>query len=797
MALFARKTKNASPDATENGTVSSGIAAPVEMPSPNRTFSAEEEDALAQVKAGRKGKKTARTARGLKGGAVVGLNIGNETIKAVELRGKGLDIAVTALGSIATPPDCLSNGVILNPVSLASALRDLFAQSGIKTRNVISSVSGSGALVVRVLEVPRMSDTELVENMNTDLERYIPFPPNEVVKDFRPLRELPSDPDSPNMEVLLAAAQNEVIDQHLQVLRDAKIEPQAIDVEPLAAARAIFFDASKNNGSEPFVDYNVATAVVNIGATNTEISVLRGDILVFTRSVPVGGHSMTQALADTLGLAWPDAEQLKIEMGDALPPHDDSKAAPNNQDWSEFGEPDDDAANAGASNNTDPFASDFFDQGPDATGRDPQTQHQQKQGGADGGEGSEKSGEKELPLPAFDLSRFNFSDDEAIVDEDIPTTPDDDLSSVPAIKAAPQTAAAVAAPSSEVAPPQTNSAINAQTTNASDDLANLPMMRSSSEETIAQDDEDTARLPGVLDFPMAGEDESLSGSAPSGQMYGMGSADDPDLISFPTLPVGLMAPGEEDVYDDDTDALPTLIDDDAPVESGVAVGADAFNTSATQDATQSATTPVDSVFDFSTPSDVTGSVDDFDTAFADMIGYTSPSVASPTVVAPGAAPALSAPSVAPSAFAMDATLAPEQSDFDLDQFATTGAASQDIGVDDFGFGLGDTGTITSAKVYEVLQPRLNELLGEVRRSLEYFSSRYPDAGVQRIVLVGGGARLANIDAMFTQEIGIPTTVDKPLSRLPMRVANLPDKFVDDQSAAFAVATGLALRDLVY
>src|SRR4028118_1560992 len=99
------------------------------------------------------------------------------------------------MGSVPTPVESISNGVVMSPAALSGAIRDLLAQSGIKTRNVISSISGSGALVVRVLEVPKMNDAELAENMNMDLERYGPFPPNEVVKDFRALRELPSDPD--------------------------------------------------------------------------------------------------------------------------------------------------------------------------------------------------------------------------------------------------------------------------------------------------------------------------------------------------------------------------------------------------------------------------------------------------------------------------------------------------------------------------------------------------------------------------------------------------------------------------
>lgn len=852
MALFARKNKKAPDAADPNGTaVANAVSTTPDAP-PNgvtvnsasvngAAFSSDDEDVLYKKAVGRKGNKPTRVSRGLKGGAVVGLNIGNESIKAVELRGKGLDVAVTAVGSIATPPDCLSNGVILNPVSLSSALRDLFAQSGIKSRNVISSVSGSGALVVRVLEVARMSDAELAEHMNTDLERYVPFPPNEVVKDYRPLRELPTDPDAPNMEVLLAAAQNEVIDQHLAVLKDAKIEPQAIDVEPLAAARAIFYDA---NNSDLVVDYNAATAVVNIGATNTEISVLRGDVLVFTRSVPVGGQALTQALCDTLGMAWPDAEQTKFEMGDALPPHSgETPTAADDTDWSAFGETGADDSDATGSGDADPFSSDFFNDGPsgELSGSDPQVQQHQKQDGDDktpNANNESASSEKESRLPAFDLTRFNFSEEEGEVDETIPTTPveagdesgSDEVESSEGFAPKPisvaDVAAAISMMSSGRAVPASPDVIAPATSSTQGDFdeSSLPAIGdvdSSTSNLVATsapvDEDDTSRLPGVLDFPMAGEDEGLSGMAPSGQMYGMNSPDDPDLISFPSLPAGLLAAGRESdmVYGEDT--LPTMSDEDdedAPrtdeqiinfppitaltdVSSGQ-IGEIPVSNVASANVAGSApnaqTSVAESVFDFSDTSAPASPIDDFESAFADMIAD-----APASTTAPGANAAIATPSVSPSAFAMDATLAPEQSDFDLDQFATPSNGSNDsFGIDDFGFGMagGDSGVLTPLKVYEVLQPRLQELVAEIRRSLEYFASRYPDAGVQRIVLVGGGARLPNMDAMLTQEIGIPTVIDRPLSRLKLQVPNLPSDFVDEQGATFAVATGLALRDLV-
>jgi Tfp pilus assembly PilM family ATPase len=62
--------------------------------------------------------------------------------------------------------------------------------------------------------------------------------------------------------------------------------------------------------------------------------------------------------------------------------------------------------------------------------------------------------------------------------------------------------------------------------------------------------------------------------------------------------------------------------------------------------------------------------------------------------------------------------------------------------------------------------------------------------------VGGGAKLKNIDAYFTQVLGIPTAVGNPLVRLSLQAPRLTPEDVERQGPAFATALGLAVRDLV-
>lgn len=707
-----------------------------------------------------------RARKTMKNGTVLGLNIGQHSIKAVEVTVKGGNPTITGLGQIPTPGESIANGVVMNSTALASAIRELLKISGIKSKKTVSAVSGTGSLVVRVIEVPRMSDKDLQITMSQDAERYIPFPPSEVIMDFQALRELPSDPDAPNMEVLLAAAQREVVDEHINVLDRAKLDARAVDVEPLAAARAVS-DLNAAQSGEEFIDYFDVSAVINLGATATEISVLRGDMLVFTRIVPKGGNDFTQSLIDHLALPWHDAERLKIEMADALPPQAGGVGAnaASTEDWSDFGVTDnggfDDFSNfdEGSFDNfdsfsddaqatpgvqtaptspaapatarvTDPFDPDFFAQGPQ--NHEPGEQH----------------GQKENEPFNFDFSNFSLE----------PTPPP-------------------AAPEPTPVAPQGDEALPS--------LSAEPVT-SAGDISFSFDSPETPDTPETTSWslePATAAATPAAPSAPGGLSFNFSDAAEESVVSTPvSTPVSTSAPPTPALDLPDFDTLAAEAEEEASVESAT----------------------IESAYDLS--------------------DFTSAGMPLP----PGG------PAASPMAEATG-----EDEEFDLDTLfgsdagadgfganefgalgtgVTTGAVAAGMGasptgaVDDFGFGdlggfenfgagLGASSDapmvgIDAATVYSILSPQLDELITEIRRSLEYHASRYPDAAVRRIVLIGGGARLRNLDAFFTQQLGIPSSVGNPLARLPLRTAQAAPDYIDQNGPSFTVALGLALRDMV-
>ncbi|MCX6345865.1 MAG: type IV pilus assembly protein PilM [Armatimonadetes bacterium] len=246
--------------------------------------------------------------RNTKPSAIVGVDIGSDLIKVAEAKYSAKDgITITGLGVAKMPEGIVENEVIVNPKALGDAIKALLAESGIKTKKSVSSVSGQSRVVVRVIEVPKMSGKELAETMKWEVERHVPFSANEVVMDFAPLEVSTPDPNAQNMEVLLAVAQEELINRHVEALQAAGLKPVAIDIEPLAASRALV-DAI------PTFTPSGIYAIINIGSKNTDLSIFENGVLTFP-SPPLGiaGTTFTQEIAEAMGQTLEEAELTKKE----------------------------------------------------------------------------------------------------------------------------------------------------------------------------------------------------------------------------------------------------------------------------------------------------------------------------------------------------------------------------------------------------------------------------------------------------------------------------------------------------
>jgi type IV pilus assembly protein PilM len=236
----------------------------------------------------------------------IGVDIGSHTVKVCQVRKIGEGYQLENFGAA----EVHTNGESVNDVSSTrqlkiDALKRALETGNIKGRHAVSAVSGE-SIIVRYLQLPEMPEVELKKALQWEAEEYIPFRLSEVNLDSQILGHV-NDGDHPKMDVLLVSAKKDLVDEHVEIIKAAGLEPMIVDVDSLA-----FMNCFEMN-YEPSM--NECLALLNIGGEITSINIFSDGVSRFSRDILIGGDTMTQAIKSRLGCTYEDAERMKIGYG--------------------------------------------------------------------------------------------------------------------------------------------------------------------------------------------------------------------------------------------------------------------------------------------------------------------------------------------------------------------------------------------------------------------------------------------------------------------------------------------------
>jgi type IV pilus assembly protein PilM len=234
--------------------------------------------------------------------AVVGLDIGSSSVKAVELKAAGKGYRVAAFAIEPVPPDSIVDGAIIDGAAVAEAIRRVFANKAFITKDVAASLSGN-AVIVKKINLPVMTEAELAESIYWEAEQYIPFDIQDVNLDYQILDRGTGADSKGTMDILLVAAKKEKIADYTGVIAQAGRVPIVVDVDVFALQNAY----EVNYGLDP----QTVVVLLNAGASAININILTGDQSLFTRDISIGGNTYTEAIQKELNLPFDAAERLK------------------------------------------------------------------------------------------------------------------------------------------------------------------------------------------------------------------------------------------------------------------------------------------------------------------------------------------------------------------------------------------------------------------------------------------------------------------------------------------------------
>lgn len=231
----------------------------------------------------------------------VGIDFGTHTVKAVELKGiDGDSPTLVNYGNQPTPHGVINSADTSHQKLLADALKELYAGSNIKNKQVVMAIPES-AVFTRFLELPGIKDDEIQSAVFYEAKQYIPIPVEDVQMSFIKIG-YNAEKNAPR--VLLVAAPRKIVDIYQQVADMADLEPIAIETESIAMGRAMY-KATKSN----------QMVMLDFGADTTDMSVMNDGYLVFSQSISIGSDALTQAIVNQFNFEYVQAEEYKRNYG--------------------------------------------------------------------------------------------------------------------------------------------------------------------------------------------------------------------------------------------------------------------------------------------------------------------------------------------------------------------------------------------------------------------------------------------------------------------------------------------------
>lgn len=240
----------------------------------------------------------------------LGLDIGTHTTKIVQISREGELIRLEQMLAVPTPAEALEDGYPVRPELISNALCDVQDKYRLASAPVIS-VLPEKHVITRQIKMPVMPEEEIAASLKWEVEKYIPVPGDDLVLDFISLGVVDGEKGK-ETDVLLIAAPRKIVYPYCELMLEGGFQPKALDTISFALWRLLY-----SNAKGP-VDELPVFACLDIGASGTNVITFRGDVPVFSRSLPIGGDLLTQSISQVLGVDSGEAERLKIEQAELL-----------------------------------------------------------------------------------------------------------------------------------------------------------------------------------------------------------------------------------------------------------------------------------------------------------------------------------------------------------------------------------------------------------------------------------------------------------------------------------------------
>jgi type IV pilus assembly protein PilM len=236
----------------------------------------------------------------------VGINIGNYSMKALELKFSGANnIELSTLGKVPSATGTIENISVGSIDAPLADLQKLIKETGFKTKNVVFSVPES-LVFSRLITIPKVKDEEVDNAINFAMRNLIPVPLENLNIAYVFIEERKTDTNT-FTSWYVVGIQKSLSDRFKELAQRAGLNLLAIETEAVAIVRNInynYADTVKKN-----------FLVLDLGGEYSNLIISRNGAVLYSQNISTGSNALTKIIATDLSVDIAQAEVYKEKIG--------------------------------------------------------------------------------------------------------------------------------------------------------------------------------------------------------------------------------------------------------------------------------------------------------------------------------------------------------------------------------------------------------------------------------------------------------------------------------------------------
>ncbi len=240
----------------------------------------------------------------------LGIDIGTSSIKIVELKKEGGKAKLLTYGF----SERLQGTEQADVKQISKIINQVYQQAGVVSKNAVAALP-TFSVFSSIINLTGVSKKDISSAVHWEAKKVIPLPLEEMILDWRNIKK--SEKDNPlrreasknnkeikaSTKVLLTGAPRSLVKKYVEIFKSVQINLLSLETETFSLIRSLL-------GND-----KATVMIVEMGANTTDISIVDYGIPMLTRSIDVGGLTISKAISNNLNIGLERAEQFKYDLG--------------------------------------------------------------------------------------------------------------------------------------------------------------------------------------------------------------------------------------------------------------------------------------------------------------------------------------------------------------------------------------------------------------------------------------------------------------------------------------------------